>query len=604
MPNPLIINSDTDIDSIEDHFRVFAGPGAGKTYWLVNHIKNVIKKSARLSPASYITCISYTNVAVEEIIGKLGSLSEYVECSTIHSFLYKYVVKPYIHLVKDEDGSPLVNYAEVNGHDEHRPSDSKIKSWLQSVGARFNYYGNKSEVYKYVKKLKWILDKTTGEWNFKTITFASPPQYFPTRSLNSYKQFYWRDGIIDHEDVLYFSYRILDENPIIRELLSQRFPYIFIDEFQDTSPVQTQVVKWLAAETTVVGTIGDVEQSIYSFQGAIYQDFEEFSIDDCITYKIENNRRSTDNIISLLNHVRADELTQAGTRGIEGERVKIYIGEITNVISRIRNDLSVGEILTILARNNDEVSSIRRSDIPENSNLWHRIEQADKDRYRFLQHLVASAEIALQGNLSSAIKRLEHGLTLKTKRRGQEEIRKPFKLIRGYELNEITGIHQRALAVALLEHIITNYEVIKNGSILEAYQASNDIIESIVSSLSLTGVRNGSFKTISESNQYSDLANSISLTFNESRSIRTIHQAKGAQFKNLLVSFNHIDSQRATEQLRHILNPQNFANSEERRITYVALSRAIDNLFISMQTLTDVEVEQLENIGLEVLHVN
>ena len=87
MLGPVIIESDTNLDDIEHHFRVFAGPGAGKTYWLLNHIKNVIMNSERLSPASYIGCISYTNVAFDEIVEKLGALTEYVECSTIHSFL-------------------------------------------------------------------------------------------------------------------------------------------------------------------------------------------------------------------------------------------------------------------------------------------------------------------------------------------------------------------------------------------------------------------------------------------------------------------------------------------------------------------------------------
>ena len=603
MPEPVIIESDTNLDDIEHHFRVFAGPGAGKTYWLINHIKNVIKNSERLSPASYIACISYTNVAVDEIVEKLGPLTEYVECSTIHSFLYRHVVKPYLHLIKDESGNSLVNYAEVDGHDEHRPSDGKIRNWLQSIGARFNYYANKAEVYKYVKKLKWVREEASGTWNFKAITFVGVPQYFPTTRLNSYKQFYWNDGIIDHEDVLYFSYRILEENHIIRKMLSHRFPYIFVDEFQDTNPVQTQVVKWLSAETTIVGAIGDVEQSIYSFQGARYQDFEGFSVDGCVSYKIENNRRSTDIIISLLNHVRTDNLIQTGIRQIEGDCVTLYAGEIHNVISRIRNDLPISDILTIIARNNDEVGRIRRSRIPGDNNLWLSFEQADLDRYRFMQFLVGAGELARQVNPSSAIKKLEQGLQIKRKRRGREEIRKPFKIERGCNLNNINNIHRRAIAVALLEFLITNYENISNGTILEAYQAASDIIKQVVPSLSLTDVRNGAFKTISESNQYGDLASTVNLTSNESRLVRTIHQAKGTEFNNLLVSFNHIDLEKATRQLGYILTPQDFVDSEERRITYVALSRAIDRLFISVPSLSEEETAILDEMELEVIPV-
>ena len=478
MPGPVIIESDKNLDDIEHPFRVFAGPGAGKTYWLINHIKNVIKNSERLSPASYIACVSYTNVAVDEIVEKLGPLTEYVDCTTIHSFLYRHVVKPYLHLIKDGSGNALVNYTEVDGHDEHRPSYGKIRDWLQSVEVSF--HGSMPEFYKFVKKLKWIREEASGDWDFKTIPFARAPQYLPTTRLKSYKQFYWNDGIIDHEDVLYFSYRILEENHIIRKMLSHRFPYIFVDEFQDTNPVQTQVVKWLAAETTIVGAIGDVEQSIYSFQGARYQDFEGFSVDGCVSYKIENNHRSTDNIISLLNHIRTDDLTQRGIRRIEGNCVTLYTGEIHNVISRIRNDLPSGEVLTIIARKNDEVGNIRRSRVLGDNNLWLSLEQADSYRYRFMEFLVEAGELARQVNPSSAIKRLEQGLQIKRKRRGSEEIRKPFKIERGYDLNNINNIHRRAIAVALLEYLITNYENISNGTILEAYQAVSNIIKQVV----------------------------------------------------------------------------------------------------------------------------
>ena len=87
------ITSDSLIP-IEQHFRVSAGPGAGKTHWLINHIKNVLHTSSRLQNTRKIACITYTNVAVETILKRLGNASNRVEVSTIHSFLYKHIVKP------------------------------------------------------------------------------------------------------------------------------------------------------------------------------------------------------------------------------------------------------------------------------------------------------------------------------------------------------------------------------------------------------------------------------------------------------------------------------------------------------------------------------
>lgn len=124
------------------------------------------------------------------------------------------------------------------------------------------------------------------------------------KSYFDYKKLYWQEGRIHHEDVLYFSYRILCENPILLIFLSAKFPYIFLDEFQDTNPIQTMIVKMLAKSGSTIGVIGDPAQSIYSFQGAKREDFLDFYIQDIAYYEIQDNRRSTSKIIRLLNHMR------------------------------------------------------------------------------------------------------------------------------------------------------------------------------------------------------------------------------------------------------------------------------------------------------------
>src|SRR5690606_41763511 len=96
------INSDTKIIDIDSHYKVSAGPGAGKTYWLVNHIKNVLHNSDKLFRTRKIACITYTNIAVETILKRLGTSSEQVEVSTIHGFLYKNIVKPYATFIASD----------------------------------------------------------------------------------------------------------------------------------------------------------------------------------------------------------------------------------------------------------------------------------------------------------------------------------------------------------------------------------------------------------------------------------------------------------------------------------------------------------------------
>ena len=123
-----IIASDSLLIDIEHHFRVSAGPGAGKTHWLVEHIRNVLHRSKRLGKTRKIACITYTNIAVETILRRLGTSADRVEVSTIHSFLYKHIVKPYASFIADEYG---LNIKEMDGHDDPFVNFGNVKKWIE-----------------------------------------------------------------------------------------------------------------------------------------------------------------------------------------------------------------------------------------------------------------------------------------------------------------------------------------------------------------------------------------------------------------------------------------------------------------------------------------
>lgn len=125
MPVETIV-SDTLIDR-EIPFRISAGPGAGKTHWLITHIQHVLQNSPRLGCNKKIACITYTNVAVETILKRLGFIADRVEVSTIHSFLYKNIVKPYLSFIANEFEFDVV---KMDGHDDHYLSRKKIKEWV------------------------------------------------------------------------------------------------------------------------------------------------------------------------------------------------------------------------------------------------------------------------------------------------------------------------------------------------------------------------------------------------------------------------------------------------------------------------------------------
>jgi DNA helicase-2/ATP-dependent DNA helicase PcrA len=123
------ITSDSSLTDIEHHFRVSAGPGAGKTHWLVEHIRNVSHHSNRLGKTRKIACITYTNIAVETILSRLGTSADRVEVSTIHSFLYKHIVKPYESFIAAEYG---LSIEEMDGHDDTFVNFRNVRNWIES----------------------------------------------------------------------------------------------------------------------------------------------------------------------------------------------------------------------------------------------------------------------------------------------------------------------------------------------------------------------------------------------------------------------------------------------------------------------------------------
>lgn len=117
---------------------------------------------------------------------------------------------------------------------------------------------------------------------------------------------------IDFDEILYLSFELLKRYKHIPYILQYEFPYILIDEYQDTNPIQNAILRLFADNVNVSwGVIGDVAQSIYRFQGAAYEEFEAFSPKSkkSSICAIEDNRRSTINIIHMLNYFRQNDKT-------------------------------------------------------------------------------------------------------------------------------------------------------------------------------------------------------------------------------------------------------------------------------------------------------
>ncbi|WP_454015781.1 UvrD-helicase domain-containing protein [Bacillus sp. Marseille-Q7846] len=557
----MITISSEDTIHIEQHFKITAGPGAGKTYWLINHIRNVLGNSERLEKTRKVACITYTNVAVETILNRLGSQSiNQVEVSTIHSFLYGHVVKPYITHIAELFG---IEYQLLKGHDKIEPKYSKVKFWLENhskneelkhphtIKRLLNREQNKESLFNWLSGVKYTfnsnqkLDLRGNEGDARQL--RKVVKILETDLLN-YKKLYWQEGKIDHDDVLYFSYELITRYPFILKVLRAKFPYFFIDEFQDTNPIQAKIISLLAEEETIVGVIGDPAQSIYSFQGASIEDYFKFKIDNLNEYTIAENRRSSNQIIDLLNTIRAD-IEQIKIRNVDFKRPILFVGNNVDAFNKTKEIIGEGNFIQTLSRDNPTANSMKF--LVDNSGLNRKLlaELASKDsnvrRYSIIKNSMEALELARQNDYKNAIKIMNANFS-------------------GYSEKE-----QINKSILILQRLISLKDTFFEEPLMLFYKLVGEDID-------MSSFRNGAIKDFYNTYSYKDIALCINYKEDISQH-RTIHKSKGDEFENVLL---------ITETIEFLIN-SNLVEDEEQRIYYVGISRAMDNLFIVTPKLSN-----------------
>ncbi|NLO46498.1 MAG: ATP-dependent helicase [Clostridiales bacterium] len=326
------------VEQLQSHIKVYAGPGAGKTHFLVENVKNIVTINPLVanSRARKVLCITYTNAAVEEIVRRLDRFSDAVEAYTIHGFIIEHIIKPF-----QNDLRVLIQKyfnIEITGN-------APITSQVEGLGILHGR--DKDEIYKYITDIAstsaqpTYSKKTMSEVQIDNEAFAFDGTIKLTESKSvdvnhklPIKQYVWSVvRMLTHDEILFFGYQIIKNNPTALYALRVKFPFIFVDEFQDTNPLQTLLLKLIGEKSTVIGIIGDVAQSIYSFQGAKPSQFNNFTVDGSrplAEYVINGNRRSNANIVNFCNFLRQSDTNvhQTSIRtDLELKKVHFLLGD-------------------------------------------------------------------------------------------------------------------------------------------------------------------------------------------------------------------------------------------------------------------------------------
>lgn len=564
-------DSKQNID-IENHFKLLAGPGAGKTTFLINHIKNILVNSIRLSKTKKVACITYTNVGVETIISRLDNTIDNVEVGTIHHFLYKNVVKPYLWILEDEFE---FSYKDIDGHDEVIPTHSLLNEWMDNTKQKY-FLGHDKELIRAFTHLNWEMKEENVELKFSKFYYGKIGDLnIKSDSLLEYKKICWKYGLISHDDVLYLSYRIMSKKPNIVEVLRAKFPYLLVDEFQDTNPIQTSIVLKIAERETIVGVIGDEWQSIFEFQGANINDFENFNLKGLQVYKLENNHRSTQQIIDVLNEVRNDEcFKQTSSENKSGDKPHILIGDFFDAYSKASEICKDEELYTLTFVN--KISNILKYKFKENDEelpeeLILKLRTFDGERGKLILNIIYSVEYCKQNKLKEAIKYMK----------------KAYRKVANFDDRN---------ALQVLHKLISDYDKFININIKDFYM--NNIYDLYKNESKIQG---GSKAQYYSELSYKRVSVAIKLDNDDNSLYKTIHKSKGDEFDNvLLVMSEKHDSERGVN-LDFLLNSDK--NNEKDRLYYVALSRAKKRLFINVPKLDAELKKQLSRFQVDYANV-
>lgn len=546
------INSEDRIP-VDCHFKVTAGPGAGKTHWLINHIKNVLAHSDRLGKCGKIACITYTNVGVDTIVRRLGLATKGVEVCTIHSFFYNNIVKPYLWLIAVDEGFNLdLLKGEDDRFDLSYPTLEAIKKENNQL------YATDVFLKLAIRNARWRIDEH-GEIVCKpkhAMKANARGTFLSSKTYLAYKKQAWAKGLMHYDDVIYFAYRLFERIPFIQEVIARKFPFLFIDEFQDSHPIQVGLIKKLSERGSIIGVIGDPAQSIYQFLGADVTQFNTFTLPHLQEYVISGNRRSTIKIVDFLNSIRRD-LQQVPHRTVQGEVPVLLVG------SHIDNYQKVQEIVET------DVYALSYDNL--NANSLKKMMNANAQDKHLIDNIIDLNE-ERKTVVATYIKALEHAKS--------KNFKKAFDLLARLDV----GIKD---AVVKIQRLLSSYDDISKMSLYEFYDYLN-----ITFGLSMATLKKGQAQTFYNSHQYSQLAMCVNHEDDDGIK-RTIHKAKGDEFDNVIVCLGD------EKALDFFLQPD-LLNNESHRVYYVAASRAKERLFFSIPLLSNGIRKKIEKIGIEI----
>lgn len=572
---------------------IIAGAGAGKTKTLTTKIAYLIEEG--LAAPYNILAITFTNKAAKEMRDRLylliGDEARKLQVSTFHSFGLKLLRENYELLGYDR------NFVIMDSDD----SLTVVKKIIKDLNYDPKIYNPKA----IRNKISSCKNELISAHDYEKYAVSDYEQVIQ-KVYEKYEHKLKTNNSVDFDDLLILPIKLFKEHIDVLEKYQDLYKYVLIDEYQDTNEAQYILTKMISEKNRKITCVGDDSQSIYSFRGANYKNILNFEKDykDAKTILLEQNYRSTGNILDAANQViknnRDRKDKNLWTNKGPGDKIKYYRAynerdEAQYIIRKIKElvnrDVEYKDI-AILYRTNAQSRVVEEEMLKENlpyrviGSFYFYSRKEIKDLIAYLRLIHNSKDNI---SLLRVINTPKRGIGLKTienltKRADSEGISIYDAIESGKELEfkntieklksiaedlTLTELIDKVLDASVMKKELESEQTLESEVRLENLEEFKSITKAFEEKEGLISLEDFllEISLVSDVEEYKDDPNRISLM--------TVHSVKGLEFDHVFVIgmeeglFPHMNSLM-----------ENGALEEERRLCYVAITRARDDLHL------------------------
>jgi DNA helicase-2/ATP-dependent DNA helicase PcrA len=584
------------VESIDSSVLILAGAGSGKTKTITTRLAYMI--SLGIDPANTLT-LTFTNKSAAEMRQRAMSLLDGVVSfppllCTFHKFGLMFL-RFNIQLLQKDGHQIYSNSFIITDSDD-------TKSILKGIDKSFNVYTLMNAISSY---------KNQAMSTDQAIKYAKNDNEKKLANIyKKYQEYLEINNMVDFDDLLFLSYKILNENEEVCIALSQKYQYIMVDEYQDTNDIQYLLLKKLCFTHSNICVVGDDDQSIYGWRGANIDNILNFEdeFENVKRVKLEENYRSVQNILDCANNLIKNNTSRLGknlkSTKDKGDEVSIQRYddeklEALHVVSDIQRLIKSGENLNniaILFRVN-ALSRVLESELSKFKIPFKLVGGVRFYERAEIKDIIAYFRLLVNGDdfsFSRVINKPKRGIGKVTLEKLQNfSIENSVSMYDALKLPSLSGIFSTKVLnnfkkfvedIESLKDVLDTpmkfiYEFESIIGIKPFYSKTPDEVDRITNIDEFYAL----FKEFIKTNptlSLEEFLNDLSLQSDQDQVqgdetifMMSVHASKGLEFEHVfIVGFE--------DGFFPLLSPD-IDIEEERRLAYVAITRAKQNLYIS-----------------------